>query len=68
MIALEVLEVRYHGTVAVLYARDEHGTETVVAAEPRMARDIASALRAGERPIIDAEPWQLLAPLARRQP
>lgn len=60
MRAYEVDAVTYQGSVAVLYAHDAKGNEVAIASEPRMARDIATAIEYGRRPVVDVEPWQLL--------
>lgn len=60
MTTVEVLSVRHEGSVAVLYAVDRHGRECAVAAEPRMARDIAEAIELDEHPRVAVESWQFL--------
>lgn len=46
----EVDAVTYDGTVSVLFAHGVDGHEVAIAAEPRIARDIETALDFGRRP------------------
>ncbi len=47
-------------SVAVVYATTPLGDHVAIAAEPRLAADIRTALAEGERPTITVEPSQLL--------
>jgi hypothetical protein len=60
MKTLEVLHVSVVGTVAVGYVRAASGAEGCIAIEPRMARDLETALGLGEHPVVTVESWQLL--------
>lgn len=60
MIAVEVCAVRRHDSAAVAYVVDLAGTELAVAVPAELARDLASALALGRRPILEVEPWHVL--------
>jgi len=51
---------RDEGTVVVLEGVMENGQEVIFAADWRMARDIAEALQAGERPECSVPGWAVL--------
>lgn len=57
---LTVVSVSPHGSIATLDCVDDDGREVGIAAEPRMAYDIADALEAGELVEIEPEPWQIV--------
>jgi hypothetical protein len=63
---VQVIDVEpQHGTVTVLDAYTIPGDPVRVAAEPRMAADIAARLAAdGDPCYVIVEPWQLLGPPA----
>lgn len=63
LVPLSVRHVMVHGgsSVAVAYCIDGHGSEVAIAVEPRLAADLLTALRQGEFPRVEVEPWQCLA-------
>lgn len=59
---VNVTHVRPQGTMTVLYGTTEDGAPVLVAADARMAGDIAARLEAGEGPVpVIVEPWQIMA-------
>ncbi len=48
------------GSVTLFLAHEENGTPHTVGVDWRPARDIISALEAGERVEVDVERWQIL--------
>jgi hypothetical protein len=59
---VNVTHVRREGSVTVLYGTAEDGSPVLVAADARMAQDIAARLDAGEGPVpVTVEPWQIMA-------
>lgn len=46
--------------IAVAYAIDPDGREVALSVSTALALDLRRALRLGARPIVEAEPWQIL--------
>lgn len=59
---VNVTHVRPEGSTAVLLGTAEDGATVLVAADAKMARDIADRLAAGDGPVpVTVEPWQIMA-------